>query len=49
VGGLCNDSAADLHEAEVRQDALEQHDGSPITDPLAVALASRIADSDPRP
>lgn len=41
--------SADLHEAEVRQDALEQRDGSPITDPLAAVLASRIADSDPRP
>ncbi len=41
--------SADLHEAEVRQDALEQQDGSPRTDPLAAALASRIADSDPRP
>jgi len=41
--------SADLHEAEVRQDALEQHDGSPIPDPLAAALAGRIADSDPRP
>ncbi len=41
--------SADLHEAEVRQDALEQKDGSPRSDPLAAALASRIADSDPRP
>lgn len=41
--------SADLHEVEVRQDALEQKDGSPITDPLAAVLASRIADSDPRP
>lgn len=41
--------SADLHEAEVRQDALEQHDGSPIFDPLASVLASRIADSDNRP
>lgn len=41
--------SADLHEAEVRQDALEQHDGSPQTDPLAAVLISRIADSDPRP
>lgn len=41
--------SADLHEAEVRQDALEQQDGSPLRDPLGAALASRIADSDPRP
>jgi Zn-finger nucleic acid-binding protein len=41
--------SADLHEAEVRQGALEQQDGSPRSDPLAAVLASRIADSDPRP
>lgn len=41
--------SADLHEAEVRQDALEQQDGSPRSDPLAAVLANRIADSDPRP
>jgi Zn-finger nucleic acid-binding protein len=41
--------SADLHEAEVRQEALEQQDGSSIADPLAAALASRIADADPRP
>ncbi len=41
--------SADLHEAEVRQDALEQRDGRSITDPLTSAIASRIADSDPRP
>ncbi len=41
--------SADLHEAEVRQDALEQRDGRPANDPLSAALASRIADADPRP
>ncbi len=41
--------SADLHQEEVRQDALEQKDGSPVTDPLGSVLASRIADSDPRP
>lgn len=41
--------SADLHEAEVRQDALEQKDATPVTDPLASALANRIADNDPRP
>lgn len=41
--------SADLHKAEVRQDALEQKDGSPMTDPLGSILVSRIADSDPRP
>jgi Zn-finger nucleic acid-binding protein len=41
--------SADLHEQEVRQDALEQHDGTPLADPLGSVIASRIADSDPRP
>jgi Zn-finger nucleic acid-binding protein len=41
--------SADMHEQEVRQDALEQRDGTPLADPLASVLASRIADSDPRP
>lgn len=41
--------SADLHEQEVRQDALEQHDGTPFADPIGSVLASRIADSDPRP
>ncbi len=41
--------SADLHEVEVRQDALEQRDSRPMNDPLAAALASRIADTDPRP
>jgi Zn-finger nucleic acid-binding protein len=41
--------SADLHEAEVRQDTLEQRDTHPITDPLAAGIASRIADADPRP
>jgi uncharacterized protein len=41
--------SADLHEAEVRQDALEQSDNGPNTDPLAAALVNRIADADPRP
>lgn len=41
--------SADLHRQEVRQDALEQKDGSPVTDPLGSVFVSRIADSDPRP
>jgi len=41
--------SADLHEAEVRQDALERQDTDAKRDPLVAALASRIADADPRP
>jgi Zn-finger nucleic acid-binding protein len=41
--------SADLHQAEVRQDALEQRDARPANDPLSAAVASRIADADPRP
>jgi Zn-finger nucleic acid-binding protein len=41
--------SADLEEEAVRQDALEQQDGRPVTDPLAAALASRIADTDTGP
>jgi Zn-finger nucleic acid-binding protein len=41
--------SGDLHEAEVRQDALEQRDARPIIDPLTAAIASDIADADPRP
>jgi Zn-finger nucleic acid-binding protein len=41
--------SAELEEAEVRQDVLEQQDSRRVTDPLAAALASRIADNDTRP
>jgi Zn-finger nucleic acid-binding protein len=41
--------SADLHEAEVRQDALEQRDSRPAADSLSAAIANSIADSDPRP
>jgi Zn-finger nucleic acid-binding protein len=41
--------SADLHEAEVRQDAQEQRDGRPVTDPLSASIANSIADADPRP
>jgi Zn-finger nucleic acid-binding protein len=41
--------SADLHEAEVRQDALEQQDTRPAPGPLAASLTARIADADPRP
>ncbi|HZV04849.1 MAG TPA: zf-TFIIB domain-containing protein [Gemmataceae bacterium] len=41
--------SADLHHEEVRQDAMEQKDGSPVADPLGSILASRIADKDTRP
>lgn len=41
--------SAALHEAEVREDAREQQDSSPVSDPLATALVRRIADSDSTP
>ena len=40
--------SADLYEAEVRQDALEQRDGRPA-DPLSASIANSIANADPRP
>jgi Zn-finger nucleic acid-binding protein len=40
--------SADLHEAEVRQDALEQQDTRRV-DPLTGSIAADIADTDPRP
>jgi Zn-finger nucleic acid-binding protein len=40
--------SADLEEAAARQDTLEQQDGRPV-DPLAAALANRIADTDTGP
>ena len=41
--------SADLHEAEVRQDAMAQRDTRPITDALSSAIANEIADSDTNP
>jgi len=41
--------SADLHEAEVRQDAREQSDHGSNTDALTAALVNRIADADSRP
>jgi Zn-finger nucleic acid-binding protein len=41
--------SADLHEQEVRQDALEQQDTRPAGGPVAGSLAARIADADTRP
>jgi Zn-finger nucleic acid-binding protein len=40
--------SADLHQAEVRQDALEQQDARGV-DPLTGSIAADIADTDPRP
>ncbi len=39
----------DLHEVEIREDALEQQDNRATHDPLVGAIASRIEDEDPAP
>jgi Zn-finger nucleic acid-binding protein len=41
--------SGDLHQVEVREDALEQQDNRAAHDPLVGAIASRMEDEDPAP